>query len=167
MSTDIRASENGLWCPIHSSLFSSGVKFWQPSELGTFARRPRKVFFFGKRKKKKMDEERAKFSKFGAGLLFETRKKNTSFALTLNMLTTTLHKNNAIRRQLYLIPLCMMYITFLSTPSQLQDKNVACGQFNASNRIQIFRSLVRKFGPLKLRLVLLVSLATLFNLKPK
>ena len=86
MSTDIRASENGLWCPRHSSLFSSGVKFWQPSELGTFARRPRKVFFFGKRKKKKMDEERAKFSKFGAGLLFETRKKNTSFALTLNML---------------------------------------------------------------------------------
>ena len=122
--------------------------------------------FFGKRKKKKMDEERAKFSKFGAGLLFETRKKNTSFALTLNMLTITLHKNNAIRRQLYLIPLCMMYITFLSTPSQLQDKNVACGQFNASNRIQIFRSLVRKFGPLKLRLVLLVSLVTLFNLKP-
>ena len=123
--------------------------------------------FFGKRKKKKMDKERAKFSKFGAGLLFETRKKNTSFALTLNMLTITLHKNNAIRRQLYLIPLGMMYITFLSTPSQLQDKNVACGQFNASNRIQIFRSLVRKFGPLKLRLVLLVSLVTLFNLKPK
>ena len=123
--------------------------------------------FFGKRKKKKMDKERAKFSKFGAGLLFETRKKNTSFALTLNMLTITLHKNNAIRRQLYLIPLGMMYITFLSTPSQLQDKNVACGQFNASNRIQIFWSLVRKFGPLQLRLVLLVSLATLFNLKPK
>lgn len=123
--------------------------------------------FLGKRKKKKMDKERAKFSKFGAGLLFETRKKNTSFALTLNMLTITLHKNNAIRRQLYLIPLCMMYITFLSTPSQLQDKNVACGQFNASNRIQIFRSLVRKFGPLKLRLVLLVRLVTLFNLKPK
>ena len=124
-------------------------------------------FFFWEEKEKKMDEERAKFSKFGAGLLFETRKKNTSFALTLNMLTTTLHKNNAIRRQLYLIPLCMMYITFLSTPSQLQDKNVACGQFNASNRIQIFRSLVRKFGPLKLRLVLLLSLVTLFNLKPK
>lgn len=123
--------------------------------------------FFGKRKKKKMDKERAKFSKFGAGLLFETRKKNTSFALILNMLTITLYKNNAIRRQLYLIPLCMMYITFLSTPSQLQDKNVACGQFNAYNRIQIFRSLVRKFGPLQLRLVLLVSLATLFNLKPK
>lgn len=123
--------------------------------------------FFGKRKKKKMNKERAKFSKFGAGLLFETRKKNTSFALTLNMLTITLHKNNAIRRQLYLIPLCMMYITFLSTPSQLQDKNVACGQFNAYNRIQIFRSLVPKFGPLQLRLVLLVSLATLFNLKPK
>ena len=123
--------------------------------------------FFGKRKKKKMDEERAKFPKFGAGLLFETRKKNTSFALTLNMLTITLHKNNAITRQLYLIPLCMMYITFLSTPSKLQDKNVACGQFNAYNRIQIFRSLVRKFGPLQLRLVLLVSLATLFNLKSK
>ena len=123
--------------------------------------------FFWEEKEKKMDKERAKFSKFGAGLLFETRKKNTSFALTLNMLTITLHKNNAIRRQLYLIPLCMMYITFLSTPSQLQDKNVACGQFNAYNRIQIFRSLVRKFGPLQLRLVLLVSLATLFNLKPK
>lgn len=123
--------------------------------------------FFWEEKEKKMDKERAKFSKFGAGLLFETRKKNTSFALTLNMLTITLHKNNAIRRQLYLIPLCMMYITFLSTPSQLQDKNVACGQFNAYNRIQIFRSLVRKFGPLKLRLVLLVSLVTLFNLKPK
>ena len=123
--------------------------------------------FFWEEKEKKMDKERAKFSKFGAGLLFETRKKNTSFALTLNMLTITLHKNNAIRRQLYLIPLCMMYITFLSTPSQLQDKNVACGQFNAYNRIQIFRSLVRKFGPLQLRLVLLVSLVTLFNLKPK
>ena len=123
--------------------------------------------FFWEEKGKKKDKGRAKFSKFGAGLLFETRKKNTSFALTLNMLTTTLHKNNAIRRQLYLIPLCMMYITFLSTPSQLQDKNVACRQFNASNRIQIFRSLVRKFGPLKLRLVLLVSLATLFNLKRK
>ena len=123
--------------------------------------------FFWEEKEKKMDKERAKFSKFGAGLLFETRKKNTSFALTLNMLTITLHKNNAIRRQLYLIPLGMMYITFLSTPSQLQDKNVACGQFNAYNRIQIFRSLVRKFGPLKLRLVLLVSLVTLFNLKPK
>ena len=166
MSTDIRASENGLWCPRHSSLFSSGVKFWQPSEPGTFARRPRKAFFWEEKEKKK-DKERAKFSKFGAGLLFETRKKNTSFALTLNMLTITLHKNNAIRRQLYLIPLCMMYITFLSTPSQLQDKNVACGQFNAYNRIQIFRSLVRKFGPLKLRLVLLLSLVTLFNLKPK
>ena len=53
MSTDIRASENGLWCPRHSSLFSSGVKFWQPSELGTFARRPRKVFFLGRERKKK------------------------------------------------------------------------------------------------------------------
>ena len=53
MSTDIRASENGLWCPRHSSLFSSGVKFWQPSELGTFVRRPRKAFFWEEKEKKK------------------------------------------------------------------------------------------------------------------
>ena len=52
MSTDIRASENGLWCPRHSSLFSSGVKFWQPSELGTFVRRPRKAFFWEEKEKK-------------------------------------------------------------------------------------------------------------------
>ena len=145
MSIDIRASGNDLWCPRHSSLFPSGVKFWQPSEHVTLARlllhifatvdewitkmrRRRKAFWCtlqqeaisGKRKKKKMDKEGAKISKLEAGLQFETRRRTYPLpALTLNMLTIALHKNNAIRRKLYLIPLCIMYIAYFSDTQQV------------------------------------------------
>ena len=145
MSIDIRASGNDLWCPRHSSLFPSGVKFWQPSEHVTLARlllhifatvdewitkmrRRRKAFWCtlqqeaisGKRKKKKWIKKEPKSPSWKQACNSKRGRRTYPLpALTLNMLTIALHKNNAIRRQLYLIPLCIMYIAYFSDTQQV------------------------------------------------